>query len=188
MDGLNRIQEHIQGEARERVAELEARLKAERDALLAETEAECQKLEAKAQAEAEQERQQILARQQSNLETLQRRQRLIERQTAVDKALEMAVAKLAQQPAEQRLRFLQNLVQAAGLPRGEVSLGKSDLDLRADLAKALGPNYTVAEKAAPIMGGLLVTDGAIVENRSIDLLLRNKRADLTALAADLLFK
>lgn len=186
MDGINRIQEQILADARLRAQEQEKKAEAYRLELLQEAEAEGAALRAEAEAELALEGEQLMARTRSYAETKSRTENLRVRQEAVQEALERALAVLGQRPAADRLSFLETLVKQSRVEAGTVRLSEADLDLRADLQRELGSAFTVSETAAAISGGLLLEGEEVVENLSFDLLLRNRRAELTAWAAALL--
>jgi len=56
-----------------------------------------------------------------------------------------------------------------------------------DVVQALGKDWQLAQEPGPFSGGLVLARGRIVENLTFDLLVRNLRPQLAALAAGILF-
>lgn len=128
----------------------------------------------------------IYTRNESMIENKTRQLKLAQRQALIQSIIDQATKKFSNMPDEEKIALYQSMIKSRGIDRGEILLNQTEQYILPDLLAALGSSFT-AGAIAPIKGGLLLVHDRIEENLSIDLILRDKRTELSSLAANILF-
>ena len=128
-----------------------------------------------------------------------KKQLLAQKQELVSRAFDQALKKLAGLPEEQYVSMLAGFA-AKGAATGNEQLIFSQRD-RAAVGKKVcvaanekltaqgkPANLTMAEQARPMAGGVIVTDGSIDINFSLEALVASGRDEMTAQVARILFE
>ena len=187
MDGIESIVDHILNQTREKIARIEA----SRDEQLAEIERQSteacatvvRQVEDKAQAQADA----VINRATSQAALETRRTLLETRQAMIDEVLQAALVELCQQDSSAKAELYAGLIASTGAADGQITVNDQDRDLMAALLPKLPGRFELADAAGRFAGGLLLRRGRIEENLTFDLLLRNQRPQLAALAAGILY-
>ena len=188
------------------VAQLESEAKAELDALSAETRASCDALKAEFQAKADGEYaarmkagQALCAQREERLASaadMESRKALLSfKQTLVSEVFQKAVERLAGLPEEEYVAFLSAQAAKAALT-GEEALIFNARDAEtvgqkvayaANVALGVRGKLTVSPETRNIPGGVIVKQGDIETNCSVDMLVQLRRNDLAGQVAEILF-
>lgn len=187
MDGLERIKTQIIAEAKAKAEKIVAQAERYREEQDAAAKAKGEELLTEARARAEKEAERLTARMASFADAAKKRAALKARQTQIQICLEEAVERLKQAPAKERVARYAKMLEGSDLDGGEILLSERDQPLMPALVEALGKRFVASDEVAPIMGGVLLRKGLIMENHSYDLSLRNRRTELSRLAASMLF-
>jgi vacuolar-type H+-ATPase subunit E/Vma4 len=187
VDGIESIVDHILNQAREKIALVEASSSeqlAEIERQSAEAcEAAARQIEAKAQAQADA----VLNRATSQAALETRRTLLETRQKVIDEVLLAALDELCQLESQAKADLYAGLIASTGATHGQITVNEQDRGLMAELLPKLPGQFELAEAAGRFAGGILLRRGRIEENLTFDLLLRNQRPQLAALAAGILY-
>lgn len=198
MNGINKITDRIAAEAREEIAALEAetaekcreiereydeKAKAEHDKLIDAGKRDCSlQLQRLASASAMEAKKSVL--------TL--------KQNAVNKVLELSTERLCSLPEQQYIAFLSSLAGKAAFTgdeelifnaRDKAAVSNAVCKAANDIIKKRGlhPGLTVSEKTGNFGGGLMVKQGDIEVNCSVEKLVELAREQLAAQIAEVLF-
>ena len=188
------------------VSRLESDAQAEIDALNAETRRQCDEILAGYREKADAAYEQRLregkagaaqrAERMASAADLEAKKLLLAfKQEMVGDVFTRAAAKLAKLPKKEYIAFLSaQAVKAAINGQGELVFNKKDAaEVGAEVAKAanaqLGSNgkLTVSKETRNIPGGMIVKNGDIEANCSVDVLVHLRRNDLSSQVAEILF-
>lgn len=193
MNGIERILQRIESEAR-----------AEREEILNNARKEAAVIESRYQAQAEQETAELEAKRQraaveqeerllSVAQMEARKTLLAVKQELVEQAYSQALEKLCSLSEAERVSVLAELlVRASSNGREEVIVSPGDHDGagRAAVEKAnadAGLQLTLSEETRPIRGGFILRDGSIEMNCAFDTLIRLQKTETAGMVAKKLF-
>ena len=185
------------------IAHIEADAQAQADAVLGEARQRCEAIKARfdekaARLYSDRIREGVKACQDQEDSALRisrmeaRKSVLSVKQEMVEKSFDLAVQQIVALPDEKYTAFLANLVKKAG-PAGdeEIILNAAD---RARVGEALlkavnadGAKMKLSDETRDIKGGLILRQGSIETNCSVELLVELCRGELSAKLADVLF-
>jgi V/A-type H+/Na+-transporting ATPase subunit E len=198
MNGIEKIKERILVDCEAEVSAIRAEAAAESERISAVYNAEAQQEYEKLCAAGEQEAQQRRERLRGVAELEAKKQILALKQEMISEVFEIAVKKLKTLPEDKYVAFASAL--AAGASRSgeeKVLLSGSDKKLYgAQIVAAANKllasqgkkaSLKLDEETAEIMGGVILRDGRIESNCSIETLVASCRAELAAEVAKLLF-
>ncbi len=199
MNGIDRITDRIEADAREQAK-----------AIIAEAEAKCAEIRKENEKKAQERYLELIRNGTKDCESgLERRKSAAEmdakksvlalKQDCVAEAFDMAKRRLADMPEDSYVGFLASLAASAAADgRGEIVLsardrercGKAVLE-RANAAlaaKGLTPALTLAADSREISGGLILRQGGVEVNCSIEALVEALKGPMTADVARTLFE
>lgn len=198
MNGINKITDRIAAEAREEIAALEAetaekcreiereydeKARAEHDKIIADGKKDCDlQMQRLASAAAMESKKSVLAL----------------KQNAVSKVLELSVTRLCSLPEQQYIDFLAKLAGEAAFTgeeelvfnaRDKADVSHAVLKAANDIIKKRGlhPGLTISDKTGDFRGGIMVKQGDIEVNCSVEKLVELSRDQLAAQIAEVLF-
>ena len=118
-----------------------------------------------------------------------RKLQLSAKQEMIDESFEEAARKLSHMPEDQYRAFLLELVAPYRDQPGEILLNKQDLAAYGrDLERALADSpLAVCQETAPITGGLILRQGCVSLNASLEKLMEAQKKQMTAEIAGILF-
>lgn len=193
MNGIERILQRIESEAR-----------AEREEILKNAQEEAAVIQARYQAQAEQETAELEAKRQRA--AVEQEERLISvaqmearktllavKQEMVEQAYSRALEKLRSLPEAERVSVLAELLaRASSNGREEVIVSPEDHDGAGRAAveqanAAAGLQLTLSEETRPIRGGFILRDGSIEMNCAFDTLIRLQKTETAGMVAKKLF-
>ncbi|MDI9461806.1 MAG: hypothetical protein ACOX3P_00995 [Saccharofermentanales bacterium] len=188
MEGLDKIIARIIADARATAARIEAEAEEKATGMIAAAETTADEILENSRTRTKEDAANILARGESLVRSEHRKDNLQKRQLQVEDLIEAALDKLASDPAEEKVdRYLQ-MIKSRELTGGEIMLPEVDQELGPSLLGQLGDKFTLASAAGNFRAGLVVRQGRIEDNLTYDLAIRNSRAELAQLAAELLEK
>lgn len=187
MDGINAIVNHILADASEKCAQHAAAAAEQVLAIQQQADQACAEIVAQASAKAQAHAESVLNRAASQVELEKRRALLEARQTLIDEAISLALLQLAELSQAEKADLYKQLLQSVQATSGLVTVNAADRGLMADVIARLGGQLELSQDSGDFIGGLLLTRGRIVDNLTFDLLVRNQRPQLAALAAAILF-
>ena len=191
MNGIDRITDRIEADAREQAK-----------AIIAEAEAKCAEIRKENEKKAQERTKDCesgLERRKSAAEMDAKKSVLALKQDCVAEAFDMAKRRLADMPEDSYVGFLASLAASAAADgSGEIVLsardrercGKAVLE-RANAAlaaKGLTPALTLAADSREISGGLILRQGGVEVNCSIEALVEALKGPMTADVARTLFE
>ena len=199
MNGIDRITDRIEADAREQAK-----------AIIAEAEAKCAEIRKKKEKKAQERYLQLIRNGTKDCESgLERRKSAAEmdakksvlalKQDCVAEAFDMAKRRLADMPEDSYVGFLASLAASAAADgSGEIVLSTRDRERcgkvvleRANAAlaaKGLTPALTLAADSREISGGLILRQGGVEVNCSIEALVEALKGPMTADVARTLFE
>lgn len=188
MEGLDKIIARIIADARATAARMEAEAEEKAAGMISAAENTADEILENSRTRTKEDAANILARGESLVRSEHRKDNLLKRQLQVEDLIEAALDKLASDPAEEKIdRYLQ-MIKSRELTGGEIMLPAADQELGPALLGKLGDKFTLASTAGNFRAGLVVRQGRIEDNLTYDLAVRNSRAELAQLAAELLEK
>ncbi len=199
MNGIDRITDRIEADAREQAK-----------AIIAEAEAKCAEIRKENEKKAQERYLELIRNGTKDCESgLERRKSAAEmdakksvlalKQDCVAEAFDMAKRRLADMPKDSYVGFLASLAASAAADgSGEIVLSARDRELcgkavleRANAAlaaKGLTPALTLAADSREISGGLILRQGGVEVNCSIEALVEALKGPMTADVARTLFE
>ena len=187
MEGLSAILEHILARAQEQVSQIESTTKEQIRLIQQQTTDTCQAILQTADIQSDSAVEAIMNRATSQAALESRRLALDVRQHLINETIEQTLVKLGQLNDDDKVKLYTQLILASGATSGEITLNQNDArTIGSRLAKAF-PAMTLAPAAGTFTGGLVIRRGRIEDNLTFDLLIRNQRPQLAALAAGVLF-
>ena len=199
MNGIDRITDRIEADAREQAK-----------AIIAEAEAKCAEIRKENEKKAQERYLQLIRNGTKDCESgLERRKSAAEmdakksvlalKQDCVAEAFDMAKRRLADMPEDSYVGFLASLAASAAADGiGEIVLSARDRERRgkavleranaALAAKGLTPALTLAADSREISGGLILRQGGVEVNCSIEALVEALKGPMTADVARTLFE
>ncbi len=128
----------------------------------------------------------IRIRSQSLTESRLRQLKLAQRQELIQAVLDQTVEQFRNLPDQQKIDLYAELICRKNIKEGKIRVNQSEQKILDGLLQQLGDGFSKGEPIA-IQGGLIVLHDLIEENFSIDLILRDKRSELSSLIAEILF-
>lgn len=186
MDSLDRLLQSIADETDSRIADIEAEAKAYAEQLVSEAHKhgreilESEKVRANADAE------QMVARAESLMRAERRKADLARRQGDVERLIQEALSSLRSKSKDERATLYAGIIRNRGLAPGEIVLGKSDRDIGELLMSRLPDAFSLASESGSFDGGFVIRRGAVLENMTYALAVRNNRPELAQLAMKLI--
>ena len=187
MDGIEAIVEHILADAREKASQIEAAASEQVEQIHNQTEKACALILQEADQKGQQSAEAVINRAGSQAALESRRALLEARQNLIDEVIAESTSQLARLSDSEKKNLYVRMIQATGLSGGDLTVNASDQDMMKDVVKALGDGWELLGEPGNFSGGLILSRGRIVENLTFDLLVRNLRPQLAALAAGILF-
>ncbi len=199
MNGIEKITARILADAGAEAAETAARSGAECDAVRAENARRSREKYDALVAEGDQETEMRAQRMDRTARLEAKKSVLAMKQAAVSRAFELAKSRIVSLPEADYVGFLGRLAAAAAVT-GQEELIFSPADSRAIGAKVartagellakrgLSPMLTVSEETRDMSGGLILKQGDIEVNCTVDSLLELSRGELAAQVAEVLFE
>lgn len=188
MNGLDAIISRIKADAQDEARRYEQAAEKEADEIKAKSKADCEMITKAAEEEVAGQVDDLVGRARSMAGLEERKALLAARQDLLGEILDMALQQLAQLPDKEKISFYRNLIRRSGLAKGELILNAADRELGAEILADLDSALQLSEAAGTFTGGLVIRDGLIEENMTLESLLRMNQAELVALAASFLFK
>lgn len=187
MEGINAIVEHILEGARDRVDHLELSAAEQLAEIRQHAEKVSEEIKMAAELKSRQAAEAILNRARSQVALESRRALLEARQILIDEALETALDRLVHLEESEKALLYQRMIESTGALEGQIIVNKQDQALMAKLIGRLNGRFELVLDEGHFRGGLKVQQSRIVENLTFDLMVRNQRSHLAALAAGILF-
>lgn len=186
MDNLDKLLELIQSETSEQIDVLKADDERYRERLFQEAEAQRQSILAEAVKRAEKDAEQLIARASSMARADRRKADLAAKQSDVARLIELALKQLVTKPKDDRITLYAGIIRNGAIAPGELILGKNDQDIADALLSKLPDGFTTSKEVGDFQGGFVIRRGAIEENFTYDLIVRNHRPELAQLAMSLI--
>lgn len=187
MDGIEAIIEHILADAREKAAQIEAVAAEQVAQIVSETEKACALIREEASRKAAQAAATVINRANSQAALESRRILLEARQELIDEVILSATRQLGELSEVEKKDLYVQMAQATGGSGGVLTVNAADQAMMPAVLAALGQGWELAPQPGSFSGGIVVSRGRIQENLTFDLLVRNLRPQLAALAAGILF-
>ncbi|MDD2457137.1 MAG: V-type ATP synthase subunit E, partial [Eubacteriales bacterium] len=183
MDGIEAIVEHILADAREKAAQIEAGAAEQIDQIKTQADQACASIRQDADHKGQQAAAAVINRASSQAALEARRVLLEARQNLIDEVIADATHQLGELSDPEKKDLYVRMIQATGSSGGTVTANAADLALMQDVVAVLGKGWDLSTEPGTFSGGLSLSRGRIVENLTFDLLVRNLRPQLAALAA-----
>lgn len=191
MDGLQAILDRILEEANAKVAGIQAEtdnriadIRAQNDSAIRSI-GDQQEQRTAAQTRA------LTAHRESQASLERRRILLLARQEMVDQALVRALELVRDLPRQVKVAFYARLLRQSVLTSGEVILNPADQALAGELLEtgrlSDDRQYTLSTEPGSFAAGLLIRRGPVIDNQTVELMIKNRRGELVRAAADVLF-
>lgn len=187
MDGIEAIVEHILADAREKAAQIEAGTAEQIDQIKTQADQACATIQHDADHKGQQAAAAVINRASSQAALESRRVLLEARQSLIDEVIVEATRQLGELSVPEKKELYARMIQATGASGGTVTANAADQVLMQEVVNALGKEWTLSGDPGAFSGGLILSRGRIEENLTFDLLVRNLRPQLAALAAGILF-
>lgn len=187
---IESITERIRKEAEAYAAERRAQAEAVRKETLDDARREGEVLRDRLTQEAARDAETLKARRQSVADLDARKMALAAKQEIIEESFAAAKAQLLDLPPEAYSTWIREQLASFGNEGGEVLLNNRDRErYGAQLEKELaGTSLRLSAETAEIEGGCILRRGNVSYNASVEKLLNNVRAELTAEIAGLLFR
>lgn len=186
MDKIKEILDVILSEAEEQAKQIIAKADAEIAKNSSQTDLDIFELTEEVDRQIHAEVDAIYTRNDSIIESKTRQLRLEQRQQLIQSIIDDAVNQFRTLDEDKKVTLYKSFVNSRHIIGGTISLNREDQGIMGRLLEELGDQFSAGPEAN-IKGGLLVVHDRIEENLSLDLILRDKRAELSSLAANLLF-
>ena len=189
MDGINAILDRILADARDRSDYLIAQADQAAAETVAAAQASGEQLQAQAGVLASSQAEAILSRARSAVAMEKRKAMLQARQDLIDEAIARAGKTVQNLPGADKVSFGRSLLQSSKIRKGSVILPAADRHLGPAMLDELdgGMSFTLDDESGDFTGGLIIRQGQVEENLTLDLLIKNSRTQLVQLAASILF-
>ncbi|MCJ7835459.1 V-type ATP synthase subunit E family protein [Cuneatibacter sp. NSJ-177] len=186
---IESITARILQEAKDEAEHLKKQAEAEKDTLLAKAAEEAEAVKKETAAKAVEDAKVLGERRNSVAELEARKLRLSAKQEMIDRSFEEAAAQLAGMPAAEYQAFLLGLVEPYRAEPGEILLNEKDHKAYGKaLEEALKDSpLAVAEETVPIQGGMILRQGCVSLNASLEKLMETQKKQITAEIAGVLF-
>lgn len=188
MEGIERIISHILAEADQAVEALAQETQSFVDQELGQAEEDARLLLADAALRAEEEAQLLIKRGESVADAERRKRDLEQKQALADEIIALALDRLSQEDAADRIKRYLAWIEKLGLTGGQITLSEQDLaPIGPALLEALPAGcYSLDPEPGDFVGGIVVTHDRIRDNLTYDLAIRDHRAELAQLAMEYL--
>lgn len=189
MDGINAILDRILADARDRSDYLIAQADQAAADIVAAAQTSGEQLLAQAGVLASSQAEAILSRARSAVAMEKRKAMLQARQDLIEEAIARAGLTVQNLPDTEKVSFCRSLLQASKIRKGSVILPAADRHLGPAMLDGLGDSmsFTLDDESGDFTGGLIIRQGQVEENLTLDLLIKNSRTQLVQLAASILF-
>ena len=194
MNGIEKIAERILSDARAEADAVRQEAEASANEVRQQAEQDAAALKAQLIREGTAEADALYARLVASADTDAKKSALAVKQEMLGRAFALAVEKLRSLPEQDYVRLLASLAdQASETGTEQIILNAEDREKYGEAivkqANALsGRTLTLSEETRPIVGGLILTQGRIEMNCTLDALAARSRTELSAEAARLLFQ
>ncbi|ASS41047.1 hypothetical protein AXF21_03495 [Eubacterium minutum ATCC 700079] len=191
--GVEKITSKILGEAESTAKDMLRESEATCRELLEDAETRAQEMIRTAEKESDAERRKIVKRSVSVAEIDGRKILLEAKQKLIGDCFDRAVEKIVGMDTERYIGFLAGIVRSSGNVTGEIVMNEKDSDrLGKRLAEKLnkeisGGKFVLSEEKAKIKGGLLLKNGPVYTNGSIETLVEERYDELSSEVAAILF-
>lgn len=186
MDGLDRLLASISEEADSRIESLKQDAEDYAKRLNGDADAKRLDILSAARTAAENDAAQMIARAESLVRSDRRKSELGRRQSDVGRVIDAALDHLTKKTKDERVTLYAGIIRNSQMAPGEIVLGESDRDI-VDLLKSRLPDaFTISAETGPFNGGFVVKRGAIEENLTYELAVRNNRPELAQQAIKLI--
>lgn len=186
MDKIKDIIDIILSEAKEQAEQILLRADAEIAKNSSEAENEIARFQMVADERISSEQDLITTRAESMLESGSRQMKLQQKQDIISEVIELALNKFSAYSDLDKIDFYKKIILSRNIASGSLNLNQAEQHLLKPLLSELGSSFTAGDPA-DIRAGVIVTHNKIEENLSLDLVIRDKRSELSALAAYELF-
>ncbi len=190
---IDKITARIQADARSQADQILAEAKEQSDRIVKEAEDRAAAMEQDAEKKGAAEREKVIRQREAVADIDSRKMILEAKQEIISRAFDQAAAKILSKPAGERADFYASIVESSGIRQGEILLDSSEREelgevLLAKLAEKIpGSAFVLSEEQRPFRGGLLVKDGNVYFNGTLESFAAQAREDLAAEAAAKLF-
>ena len=124
----------------------------------------------------------------SSQAALESRRAILEaRQSLIDEVIQDSTRQLSQLSDLEKKDLYGRMIQSTGATGGILTVNARDRALMETVVAALGQGWSLSVESGTFSGGFILSRGRIEENLTFDLLVRNLRPQLPALAAGILF-
>lgn len=189
MDGIQAILDRILADARDRSDYLIAQADQAAADTVSTAKINGEQLRAQAGVLASGQAEAILSRARSAVAMEKRKAMLQARQDLIEAAIARAGHLVQELPDADKVLFCRSLLQTAKISKGSVILPKADRHLGPAILNGSGleASFVLDDESGDFVGGLIVRQGQVEENLTLDLLIKNSRTQLVQLAASILF-
>jgi V/A-type H+-transporting ATPase subunit E len=189
LDGIQAILDRILADARDRSDYLIAQADQAAADTVTTAKANGEQLLAQADVLASGQAEAILSRARSAVAMEKRKTMLQARQDLIDATIVRAGYLVQQLPDADKVSFCRSLLQTAKINKGSVILPASDRRLGSAILTGLDheTSFVLDDEDGDFTGGLIIRQGQVEENLTLDLLIKNSRTQLVQLAASILF-
>ena len=175
-------------------AELEAKkisddAKAKADESVQQAEAKAAEIVKNAEVEAIAEKAKIISRRKSVSDIDERKMLLTEKQNLMDACFNEAIKNVSSMEKDKYIEFLAGLVKNTGLKSGEIVLNHKDARaVGQELLAKLGTGFTLSGETRDFAGGLMIKEGQIYTNATIESFAKDARETMALEVAEVLFQ
>ena len=198
MNGIERLSQRLIDDAQAKIAEIDAETAEKCEAILDDVRRQAKEAYDARMQEGAAERETRMQRLGSTAEMEAKKSILAFKQEMIGRVFDNAVEKLVSMPREQYVQFLAGLAAKAATQgteelvfneRDAAAVGKDTVKAANALLKEKGrrAHLTLSEKTRDIPGGLIVRQGNIEVNCSVDTLVQMNRSELATQVAGILF-
>ena len=185
MEGIERITNKILEDAKAEASRMEA----ETDDFVREQQESARNMRERvledSRKKAEEDAQAMLRRAESLASSERRKRDLAASQSDVRRSIDLAVEKLLNASAEERIERYLSWIESHNINEGVITLSERDQELADALLKELPQGkFTVSDIPGKMRGGFVVTHGNVEDNLTYDLIIHNYMPRLTQLAQD----
>jgi len=185
VEGIERITNKILEDAKAEVSRIES----ETDDFVREQQESARSMRKRvledSRKKAEEDAEAMLRRAESLASSERRKRDLAANQKDVRRSIDLAVEKLLNASAEERVERYLSWIESHHISEGEITLSEGDQELAETLLKRLPQGrFTVADSPGKMRGGFVVAHGNIEDNLTYDLIIHNYMPRLTQLAQD----
>lgn len=186
--GIEKITDRITGDAKKEADSILDEAREQSAVIIKEAEDKKQKLIEEAEKNGKEEKAKIINQKKAASDIDYRKLILDTKQRIIESCFEDAKEKIANMEPERYMEFLLGIVKQSGVKKGEIILNSRDKEKYGkQLIEKVGDDFEISKEDGNIVGGLILRQGKIFVNGSIDSLVDNEKSSLRLEVADKLF-